>query len=218
VAKDDQSSSKGLSRSWAILGVVYAVFFYWYTSFGGPLSDEEIAHYTKVLASTPEMSEHSERWISFMKSDTGDDWAMWNAVDLFDTSKQVKGVEPGDTTEEVINRYAEPFFAKALLRAAHPVMGGAAANTALDIWGIEGGENWDNGLLVRYRSRRDMMEIAEEMATSDEAIHAFKVAAVEKTIAFPIDPWFHPGDPRLLLAMVFLLLGQTAQLRHNARA
>ena len=218
MAKDDQLSSKGLSRSWAILGIVYALFFYWYTSFGGPLSDEEIAHYTKVLASNPEMNANSERWISFMESDTGDDWAMWNAVDLFDTPKQVEGVEPGDTAEEVVNRYAEPFFAKALSRAAHPVMGGTAANTALDIWGIEGGESWDSGLLVRYRSRRDIMEIIEEMATSDSQIHSFKVAAVEKTIAFPIDPWFHPGDPRFLLAMVFTLVGLAAQLRHNARA
>jgi hypothetical protein len=123
VAKDDQSSSKGLSRSWAILGIVYAAFFYWYTSFGGPLSAEEIAHYTQVLASNPEMSEQSERWISFMKSDTGDDFAMWNAVDLFDTPKQVKGVEPGDTSQDVVNRYSEPFFDKALRRAAHPVLG-----------------------------------------------------------------------------------------------
>ena len=218
MAKDDQLSSKGLSRSWAILGIVYALFFYWYTSFGSPLSDEEIAHYTKVLASNLEMNANSERWISFMESDTGDDWAMWNAVDLFDTPKQVEGVEPGDTAEEVVNRYAEPFFAKALSRAAHPVMGGTAANTALDIWGIEGGESWDSGLLVRYRSRRDIMEIIEEMATSDSQIHSFKVAAVEKTIAFPIDPWFHPGDPRSLLAMVFTLVGLAAQLRHNARA
>ena len=59
MANDDQSSSKGLSRSWAILGVVYAAFFYWYTSFGGPLSDEEIPHYSEVLASTAEMSQHS---------------------------------------------------------------------------------------------------------------------------------------------------------------
>ena len=218
MTKDNQSSSKGLSRSWSILGIVYALFFYWYTSFGGPLSDEEIAHYTKVLASNPEMNANSERWISFMESDTGDDWAMWNAVDLFDTPKQVEGVEPGDTAEEVVNRYTEPFFAKALSRAAHPVMGGTAANTALDIWGIEGGEIWDSGLLVRYRSRRDIMEIVEEMATSDSQIHSFKVAAVEKTIAFPIDPWFHPGDPRFLLAMAFTLVGLAAQLRHNARA
>lgn len=218
MAKDDQSSGKGFSRSWAILGVVYAAFFYWYTSFGGPLSDEEIAHYTKLLTSNPEMSEHSERWISFMKSDTGDDWAMWNAVDLFDTPKQVKGVKPGDTSQDVVNRYSEPFFAMALRRAAHPVMGGAAANTAIDTWGIEGGEDWEVGLLVRYRSRRDIMEMIEEMAASGLEIHSFKVAAVEKTIAFPLDPWFHPGDPRLLLAMIFIPLGLTAQLRHNARA
>ena len=30
--------------------------------------------------------------------------------------------------------------------------------------------------------------------------HEFKVAAMNKTIAFPIDPWFHLGDPRILLA------------------
>ena len=74
MAKDDQSSSNGLSRSWAILGIVYAAFFYWYTSFGGPFSEEEIAHFTEVLAGAPAMNEHSERWISFMKSDTGDDF------------------------------------------------------------------------------------------------------------------------------------------------
>jgi hypothetical protein len=218
VAKDDQSSSKGLSRSWAILGIVYAAFFYWYTSFGGPLSDEEIAHYTEVLTSNPEMNVNSERWIRFMESDTGDDWAMWNAVDLFDKPKQVKGVEPSDTSQDVVNRYSDPFFAEALRRAAHPVMGGMAANTALDVWGIEGAEDWEMGLLVRYRSRRDIMEMIEQMATSEEEIHAFKVAAVEKTIAFPLDPWQQAGDPRFLLAMIFSLLGLTAQLRHNARS
>ncbi len=92
MAKDDRSNSKGLSWSWAILGIVYAAFFYWYTSFGGPLSDEEIAHYTVVLASAPAASNDSERWISFMKSDTGDDFAMWNAVDLLDTPRPMKGV------------------------------------------------------------------------------------------------------------------------------
>ncbi len=61
------------------------------------------------------------------------------------------------------------------------------------------------------------MEMVEEMATSGLEIHAFKVAAVEKTIAFPLDPWFHAGDPRFLLALIFILLGLTTQLRHNAR-
>ncbi|MAJ59722.1 MAG: hypothetical protein CBC48_06875 [bacterium TMED88] len=53
--------------------------------------------------------------------------------------------------------------------------------------------------------------------TSQESIHAFKVAAVEKTIAFPLDPWFQLGDPRILLALIFVILGLLMQLRHNAR-
>jgi hypothetical protein len=30
---------------WLILVAIYAAFFSWYTSFGGPLADDEIAHY-----------------------------------------------------------------------------------------------------------------------------------------------------------------------------
>ena len=34
-----------------------------------------------------------------------------------------------------------------------------------------------------------------------------KVAAITKTFAFPVDPWFNFGDPRLLLALIFLVVG-----------
>ena len=30
---------------WIVLGVLYVVFFSWYTSFGGPLTDEEVERY-----------------------------------------------------------------------------------------------------------------------------------------------------------------------------
>ncbi len=55
------------------------------------------------------------------------------------------------------------------------------------------------------------------MTTSGSDIHSFKVAAVEKTIAFPLDPWFQAGDPRFLLALIFILIGLVMQLRRNAR-
>ena len=35
---------------WLILGLVYVVFFSWYTSFGGPLSADEIEHYMEKMA------------------------------------------------------------------------------------------------------------------------------------------------------------------------
>ena len=219
MAKTEGAARTGVSRSWIILALVYAAFFYWYTSFEGPLTQEEIVHFTEVVNGAPGMEDEQARiWIEFMDSDTGDDWAMWNAVDLAERPKPIEGVEPGATSEEVVNRYVEPFFARAVLRASHPVLSGAAAAPALDLWGVEGAGEWDHGILVRYRSRRDIMEIMEEMVTSQESIHAFKVAAVEKTIAFPLDPWFQLGDPRILLALIFVILGLLLQLRYTARS
>ena len=164
-----------------MLAILYALFFYWYTPFGGALTDEEIAYFTNIVRNAPGTdAETQARWVEFMESDTGGDWAMWNAVDLADHPAQIDGVNPGDTSEDVVNRYTEPFFAMTLSRASHPVMVGDAAAPGLDTFGIENAENWDSGLLVRYRSRRDLMEIMEQMLSTGDSIHAFKVAAVAK--------------------------------------
>ena len=42
--------------------------------------------------------------------------------------------------------------------------------------------------------------------------HRFKEAAMAKTVAFPIAPWVHFGDPRALLAGLFIVLGLALQL------
>ena len=136
---------------------------------------------------------------------------MLNAIDLRDTPLPVEGVPPGESAQQMLNRYLEPFLGKALTRAAHPVMIGTAASGALDLWGIEGAEHWSTGGLVRYRSRRDVIEMALDALDSD--LHRYKIAAMEKTIAFPLDPWFQLGDPRLVLALVFAVIGLAGQLR-----
>ena len=104
---------------------------------------------------------------------------------------------------------------KALRNAAHPVFFGSAAGDALDIWGIEDAERWTAGGLVRYRSRRDLMKQVENLRDTD--IHSFKIAAMERTIAFPVDPWISLGDPRLLLAMLFAIVGLAYHLRSTRR-
>ena len=160
--------------------------------------------------------EGAARWIEFMRSDTGDDFAMFNAIDLRDAPERIEGVGPDETSSEVMARYVQPFFAHALPNAAHPVLLGQAANRALDIWGIDA-EDWDQGGVVRYRSRRDVMNQIETLARSGEQIHDFKIAALEKTIAYPLDPWFHLGDPRRVLALVFLALGFALEARRLSR-
>ena len=130
---------------------------------------------------------------------------MWNNLDLHETPLQVEGVEPGETSAQVMARYMEYMTPALLVRACHPVIMGSAAARAPEMFGIDGVRDWTLGAGMRYRSRRDMLEISVNPAF--RGAHRFKVAAIHKTFAFPIDPWFHLGDPRLLLALVFLVIG-----------
>jgi hypothetical protein len=195
------------TTTWAVLGLLYVAFFSWYTSCEGPLSEEEVEHYMGLVAENdPEAPpEFVAALREFLESDTGDDFVMWNNLDLHETPLQVEGVEPGETSAQVLGKYMEYMTPALLVRACHPVIMGSAAGRAPEMFGIEGVRDWTTGAGMRYRSRRDMLEIASNPAF--RGAHRFKIAAIHKTFAFPIDPWFHLGDPRLLLALAFLVIG-----------
>jgi len=193
--------------TWAVLASLYLAFFSWYTSFEGPLREDEIEHYLSLIRANagPQDSERLQIMREFMESDTGDDFVMWNVIDLHETPLRVEGVGPGESSSDVLARYMEYMLPAMLKRASHPVVLGQAAGAAPEMFGMEGVRRWDQGAGVRYRSRRDMMEIATDPAFRGS--HAFKVAAIEKTFAFPVDPWIQLGDPRFVLALLFLVIG-----------
>jgi len=196
-----------LNWMWLVLAILYTGFFSWYTSFGGPLSQEEMDHYYKILEArnSDGSPEQRARLRKFMEEDTGDDFVMINVIDMYEEPMQISGVSSSDTSEDVLDRYMEYMYPALFTRACHPILFGEAANQAMDLMNAPGMEQWTRGAAMRYRSRRDMLEIASNPAFA--GAHDFKVAAMAKTIAFPIDPWFHLGDPRLLLALLLGLAG-----------
>ncbi len=202
--------------TWLVLVGVWGLFSAWYTSFGGPLTDEEIAHYM-ALVERREPRPPPERLADlrrFMEEDTGDDFVMVNVIDMYETPLQIEGVEPGESSQDAIDKYMAYMFPALFARACHPVLFGQAASTAMDIMNAEGMEHWTRGAGMRYRSRRDMLEIASNPAFA--GAHEFKVAAMRKTIAFPIDPWFHLGDPRIVLGLLLALIGCALSWREAA--
>ena len=195
------------ARVWLILAMVYVAFFSWYTSFGGPLTPEEIDWYVAELERVGQPPEAIEDIRGFLENDSGDDFVMLNIVDSREPPLVVEGFPPAATAQEMVDRYMEFMYPALFARACHPVMVGSAAHRAMDLMGIEVEDIdvWDQGVLMRYRSRRDLMDILSNPAFAGR--HEFKVAAIEKTIAFPLDPWFQLGDPRLVLALLFLVIG-----------
>ena len=190
---------------WGVLTAIWLAFFGWYTSFGGPLSEDEIEGYVAVMEARGQSPDRIALIREFLESDTGDDFVIVNVIEFHDDPGPVPGVPEGIDAAGILDRYMEYMWPALLGRACHPVVFGQAAAAPLDLFGIEGAEHWSQAGLMRYRSRRDMMEIATNPAFADA--HVYKVAAMAKTIAFPIDPWGQMGDPRILLLLLFAIVG-----------
>lgn len=204
---------------WPVFGALYLAFFCWYTSFGGPLSEEEIEGYMAYFqAQSQDPSRSPERLANirrFMEEDTGDDFVMVNVIDMYDTPQVIPGVEPGDSSDDVLDKYMQYMYPALFSRASHPVLFGEAAANSLDLMNAPGMQRWTRGAGMRYRSRRDMLEISTNPEFSGS--HDFKIAAMAKTIAFPIDPWWQLGDPRLILGLLMALIASVLSWRSAAR-
>ncbi len=197
-----------LTGLWLAIGLIYLSFFSWYTSFGGPLTDEEIDHYLNIMIEGGADEEQLTRMRRFMEEDTGDDFVMINVIDMYETPLQIEGVEPGETSDQVLDKYMQYMYPELFKRASHPVLVGTAAANAMDIMNADGMHHWTRGAGMRYRSRRDVLDIS--LNQEFQGAHEFKVAAMAKTIAFPVDPWFQLGDPRLILALLLGFIGCAA--------
>ncbi|MDE0886272.1 MAG: hypothetical protein OSB70_12150 [Myxococcota bacterium] len=201
--------------AWLALLIAWLAFFGWYTSFKGPLTTEEIDTVLRIAEASDADPEDIAKIRHFLESDTGDDFVMVNLIEINDPPPRMEGVPEDATAQDLMGRYMKHMYPELLKRASHPVLFGQATAPALDIWGIEGASQWTTAGLMRYRSRRDMLEIAGN--PDFRGPHEFKIAAMNKTIAFPADPWFQAGDLRLLLALFLIILGLTNSLRWAKR-
>lgn len=195
---------------WLLPATAYLAFCFWYTDLAGPLTPAEIETYAGRLAHSGAAPDRIERMRTFMRADSGRQLLMVNVLDMAQTPNLPPGAPPDATAEDLLDHYMEHMYPALFARACHPVFVGDAVYDALDIVGIDGAQHWTRAALMRYRSRRDLMEIATDPAFSGR--HAFKIAALEKTIAFPVEPVLYPSDARLLLFVLLLAVVAAADV------
>ena len=209
--------------SWLVLIAIYGAFFLWYTDLGGKLNSDEIETYLVKLQenskakgiSSPaelEMSKATfKRVEKFMREDSGKQFLMVNNIDMSENPEDIEGAQPGETANQLMDRYMEHMYPELLKRASHPIFVGNSVLQAVDIVGIENAEDWDSIALMRYKSRRAFMEVVSNPKMLGK--HEFKVAALDKTIAYPVETFLYLSDPRMLLAFILIILGLVLQLR-----
>ena len=185
---------------WSILAALYLGFRLWYDGGGGPLTPLEIQGYIAALEARGGPAERIETVREFLASDTGSDFVMANFIRFQDKPE----------AQQEMDRYMAHMYPELFKRACHPVLAGPVIGGALDYWGLENGERWSIVGLVRYRSRRDMMDIATNPLFGDA--HTFKTAAMAQTIAIPVEPFLQLGSPRWLVGGALLTFGALLQL------
>ena len=194
-------------KLWLFSMTIYALFVFWYTDFSGPLSDTEVNQFVTTLSERGSDPDTIAQLEGFLRNDTGRQFLMLNNIDMNRQPAIVESATSAQSADQLMSKYMAHIFPELLKRASHPVIFGTAVHTAVDITGIEDAEEmavWSDGTLFRYRSRRALMEIIANPDLQDS--HRYKLAALNKTIAYPIETQLYLGDMRVLLGLVLLSL------------
>ncbi|MEH6558666.1 MAG: hypothetical protein V7708_12765 [Oceanicoccus sp.] len=189
---------------WGVPSVMWLLFTVWYTDFGGPLSDEEVNKAMAYFDTRGVPPERRRQLQAFFENDSGRQFLMVNNIQMNPNPPPMPGFDAGATSEDYQAHYMEHMYPELLFRACHPVFYASGLGFAADVSGIEDAEGWDTAALFRYRSRRSFLEIITNPEIGPR--HDFKLAAMTKTIAYPVETSLYLSDPRLLLFLLFGLV------------
>ena len=198
---------------WLIAALAYAAFYVWYVGWRPPLTQVEIDSYMTGVENVEQYKDNAEikaRLRAFLANDNGGEFFMVNLLRFREKALPVAGASSNETPQEVMDHYAGAFMPTILAHAGWLVTGGRAASKDLELWGVQPDADWAVFGLVRYRSRRDLMEVISK--PEFDHIHPFKFAAVEATRAFPVSPAIVTLGPKLVVGMLVLILALLAQL------
>ena len=187
---------------WIIAVLAYVVFWLWYVGFQKKITPQEVETCMRVF-------DHDDSWTlnqmehlrSFLLADDGKDFVMVNLLHLKAPKKE---------SLEKLNTYQKIFLGSLLRKAGHPVMIARAASGNVENVACDHADDWSAAGMIRYRSRRDLMNILP--ATIGSEHHGLKLESLEKTFAFPASPWFMFGGPRIVVALGIALLASVLHI------
>jgi hypothetical protein len=187
---------------WGSALAAYAVFWSWYVGFRPKVTPAEVEKTMQLLDQRGSLTERQKEHLRhFLANDDGKDFVMVNLIDL---------KHPRRDSREKLARYQKIFLGRLLRKAGHPVLTAIASAGNIENVACEHADDWSAAGMIRYRSRRDLMEVLPDTVGSEH--HALKLAAMEKTFAFPASNWFMLGGPRVVAALAIALIASLVHL------
>ena len=172
-----------------IFVLLYIAFLFWYGGKGKPLTAVEVEALLaeiKKRAGKQDAEEEShilQQFRDLTQNDDGREYYMVNLLKFRKKALYPEGSSFGDDPLAANDRYNRAIIPLLFKHGGHPVFLGQVQGRFLH---PEHADDWDQVGMVRYRSRRDMLKMAVEIAGLGFDIH--KWASLEKTQVFPVKP------------------------------
>ncbi len=196
---------------WILVPIVYGLFSLWYFNWRGPVTQVEIDKYVSMFAGL-EGSKHTELAVmrKFLEEDDGKEFVMLNLIQLHEgkVSHPVTGAT--QNPRQLLTNYFKSFLSASMKRGSHPVFQARTAGGNIDSWNADSNVGFMATSMMRYKSRRDLIELLIDPAFADS--HLYKLAAIERTISYPTQTIFNASlRPPISVLLVLLLLASMAQ-------
>tara|TARA_Y100000385_G_C13103756_1_gene646146 strand:+ start:319 stop:978 length:660 start_codon:yes stop_codon:yes gene_type:complete len=198
--------------NWSVAFLIYLLFSVWHGALEGPLTPQEIDHYASEYQKIyPDRD--TQRLRALMASDNGKPLYMVNAIKLYDTPQLINGKKAGNSSSEILDTYTKHVFSFLLKHGSYPLYSGNTTFDAVERWGLDDVDEWSSGAVVRYRSMRTMMKMSTDPSFAQ--FHDYKIAAMEKTIAFPTTSVLTLGGLSIIFPLLLIIICLLIQLRIN---
>lgn len=159
-------SKKLLASSMAMALLCFLSFMYWYEWSASALSPSEIEDYlAKIEAQFHEPGGRHDLSAlrTFLEADDGEPIYTVNMYSFQTVADYPEGSGFGGSGPDAYERFSSVMIPLMIRRGSHPIYGSN--------WVDRANSKWDRIVIVRYRSRRDLVDIFATDAFADASLH-----------------------------------------------
>ncbi|MEM9476258.1 MAG: hypothetical protein AAGA71_13260 [Pseudomonadota bacterium] len=200
--------------------VALLAFYAWHTPLRGPLTDAEVDAFIATQAETVGTTwTDVSAFEAFLRSDDGRPFVMINLMEYRETAEYPEGyvMDADMTGAEAGTLYGQSVVLQLLMRGSYPVARAERHNTIINSVDQTAGE-FDSFAMVRYRSRRDLIDMLSSDAFQSAEVH--KWASLENTLVAPsrnsVSFRFVPFVPLFLLVGIGVVFGMLLRGRRGS--
>ena len=183
---------------------ILIVFMYWYQWGTNVLSPAEVDHYmTKIetQTQTPGAQHDLPALRKFLNEDDGKPIYTVNLYKFNAVADYPKATGFSGTGEQAYDRFSEVMVPLMVKRGSHPIFGSN--------WADEASSNWDRIVIVRYRSRRDLVDLFATDDFAEASLH--KWASLQDHNRMLVQG-IHIPDGVYVITLIAILIGLAMQL------